>query len=141
MLALVFILGLIVTRPVRRATIIALAVAYGVVLGFGYGFRTDFLIDLPVFVVVVFAFMDGGLRKNVALKGLATGVFAATFVLVSWPATSAVYKGGGCQWHVALLGLQSPFDASLRVSPAPYHFGHAYADGFVRVLFRGTQPA
>ena len=135
-LALVLILGWMVTRPPRRSTVLLLAATYGAVLGFGYGFRTDLLINLPVMAIVLFGFLDGGISKNLVLKTMATALFVATFVVVSWPITSAVYKKGGCQWHVALLGLQSPFDDRLRLSPAPYEFGYAYADGYV---IRGVQ--
>jgi hypothetical protein len=135
-LGLVLIFGLIVTRPVRRRTVLLLAAAYGAVLGFGYGFRTDLLVDLPVLVIALFAFLGGGLTRNLTLKAAAAALFLATFFVVSWPITSAVYTKGGCQWHVALLGLQSPFEELLRIRPAPYDFGYAYADGFV---IRGVQ--
>lgn len=130
-LALIFLLGLLVARPVGRKTILFLSAAYGVVLGIGYGFRTDFLVNLPVLPLVLFAFLDGGLTKRLALKAGATALFLATFALVGWPALTTVYGKGGCQWHVALLGLQSPFDASLHVAPAPYDFGYAYSDGYI----------
>ncbi len=135
-LALVLILGWMVTRPVRRSTVLLLAAAYGAVLGLGYGFRTDLLINLPVMAIVLFGFLEGGISKNLVLKAAATALFVGAFVAVSWPITSAVYKKGGCQWHVALLGLQSPFDARLRLTPAPYEYGYAYADGYV---IRGVQ--
>ena len=144
-LALVLILGILVARPVRRGTLLALAVAYGAVLGIGYGFRTDFLINVPVFLIVVFAFLDGGVGKNLVLKAAASLVCLATFAAVSWPVTSAVYQEGGCQWHVALLGMQSPFDDSLHLAPAPYEFGYAYSDPYVIATVQGfahrTQPA
>jgi hypothetical protein len=130
-LGLVLILGLLVTRPVTRSTVLLLAAAYGVVLGIGYGFRTDFLANLPILVIVLFAFLDGGVTKNLALKAAASVAFLATFIVVSWPASSTVYQKGGCQWHVALLGLQSPFDEPLRIAPAPYDFGYAYSDGYI----------
>ena len=144
-LALVLILGILVARPVRRGPLLALAVAYGAVLGIGYGFRTDFLINVPVFLIVVFAFLDGGVGKNLVLKAAASLVCLATFAAVSWPVTSAVYQEGGCQWHVALLGMQSPFDDSLHLAPAPYEFGYAYSDPYVIATVQGfahrTQPA
>lgn len=135
-LGLVLILGLLVARPPRRLTVLLLAAAYGAVLGAGYGFRTDLLINLPVLAVVLFGFLEGGVTKNLILKSSAMALFLVTFAVVSWPITSAVYKKGGCQWHVALLGLQSPFEDRLRLTPAPYDFGYAYADGYV---IRGVQ--
>jgi hypothetical protein len=130
-LALILILGLLVTRPVRRRTVLALAATYGAVLGVGYGFRTDFLVNLPVIVIVLFAFLEGGIAKHVKLKCAAAALAIATFIVVSWPVTSAVYTNGGCQWHVALLGLQTPFDRELHVTPAPYDFGYRYSDSYI----------
>lgn len=143
-LALVFLLGVMVTRPVRRNLLLMLSVAYGAVLGMGYGVRTDLLINLPLVFVTLFGFLPGGVTRHLALKASAAALCLATFAAVSWPASSAVYTKGGCQWHVALLGLQSPFDEYLRVSPAPYDFGHAYSDGYIRQVAEGfvnrTQP-
>lgn len=130
-LALVFLLGLIVTLPVRRWRVVGLAIGCGVVLGVGYGFRTDFLINVPVVVLALFAFLGGGLWRNLGLKVASAALFVATFMVVSWPITSTVYTAGGCQWHVTLLGLQSPFDDYLRVAPAPYDFGYAYSDSYI----------
>lgn len=144
-LALVLILGWIVTGPTRWPRLLALAAAYGTVLGLGYGFRTDLLINLPVLVLTVFAFAPGGLWRNLLMKAAATAVFLAAFVAMSWPITTAVVAKGGCQWHVALLGLQSPFERQLNLRPAPYDFGYAYADGYVirgvQGYARRTQPA
>jgi hypothetical protein len=42
-----------------------------------------------------------------------------------------VYASGGCQWHVVLLGLQPPFDAQLRIRPAPYDFGNGDSDQYI----------
>ena len=144
-LALVFLLGAMVTRPVRRNLLLMLSVAYGAVLGMGYGVRTDLLINVPLVFVTLFGFLPGGVTRHLALKASAAALCMASFVAVSWPASSAVYTKGGCQWHVALLGLQAPFDDYLRVSPAPYDFGHAYSDGYVRQVTEGfvnrTQPA
>ncbi len=136
-IALVLILGLLITRPVRRWTVISLAVAYGAVLGVGYGFRTDFLVALPMLPLALFAFLDCGLRKQLWLKAGGTVLFIATFVVVSWPALTAVVQRGGCQWHVALLGLQTPFDERLNVVPAPYDFGHTYSDAYIYETVKG----
>lgn len=130
-LALVLLLGLLVTLPVRAWLVATLAVGYGIVLGIGYGFRTDFLINVPVFLFTLFAFLDGGLTRNLKLKAASAVLFLVTFIAVSWPITSTVYTAGGCQWHVTLLGLQSPFDGYLRVASAPYDFGHAYSDSYI----------
>ena len=43
--------------------------------------------------------------------------FLAAFAVVSWPIVTAVSEQGGCQWHVALLGLQATSDEPLGVAP------------------------
>jgi hypothetical protein len=136
-LALILILGFIVTARPAWKTVLLLSAAFGAVLGVGYGFRTDFLATLPVLPIVLFAFLDGGLMKHLPLKATGTALFLATFFAVSWPALTTVYKEGGCQWHVTLLGLQKPFDDPLRIAPAPYDFGHAYSDGYMNWTIRG----
>lgn len=130
-LALVLIIGALIARRWSSRAVVGWAVAYGVVLGLGYGFRTDLLIDLPLFVAVLFLFLDGGLLKNLLVKAGATAAFLVAFYVTSLPITSAVIERGGCQWHVALLGLQTPFEGPLQLTPAPYDFGYAYADGYI----------
>ena len=93
-LALVFVLGLLVTMPVRRWTVLALSAAYGVILGIGYGFRTDFLATLPAVVITLSVFLDGGLTRNLKLKVAATLLFLASFLVVSWPVSFQVYEKG-----------------------------------------------
>ena len=130
-LGLVLIVGLLVVLPATRKSVLWLSAAFGAVLGVGYGFRTDFLACLPVLPATLFLFLDGGVMKRWALKAAGTAVFVATFILVSWPALTTVYTKGGCQWHVAMLGLQSPFDEPLHIGAAPYDFGYAYSDGYI----------
>lgn len=130
-LALVLIIGLLISKRWSGKAVIGWGAAYGVVLGFGYGFRTDLLIDLPLFLAVLFLFLDGGITKNLVVKVGATAAFIASFYVTSLPITSAVIERGGCQWHVALLGLQTPFEGPLQLTPAPYDFGYAYADGYI----------
>lgn len=130
-LALIFMLGLIVTLPVRRWRVLLLSVVYGVVLGIGYGFRTDFLINVPVFFLVLFGFLEGGVLKHIGLKTAASALALGSFLLVGWPILSTVQKQGGCQWHVVLLGLQAPLDEPLGIAPAPYYVGPHYADMYI----------
>jgi hypothetical protein len=135
-LALFLILGLLVTRPPTYRWVAALAGAYGVVLGIGYGFRTDFLINIPLFLLVLALFVEGGPLRHLKVKLAGVGAFFAAFLIVGWPILSSVYRDGGCQWHVTLLGLTSPFDESLHVTPAPYDFGHQYSDSYVAAEIR-----
>ncbi len=134
-LALVLLLGWLLTAKIRRATVVALAAAYGAVLGIGYGFRTDFLADIPPLFIVLALFLDGGVRRNWSSKLAGAGAFALGFAITAFPIYTSMYSGGGGPWHVALLGFTTPFDRSLRVTPGPYDWGSRYEDG---LMFRTT---
>ena len=130
-LAAMFLLGLLVKLPVKRATVVALSIAYGVVLGIGYGFRTDLLINIPAILVVLFLFLEGGLRRHVMTKVLGAAAFFIAFVVAAWPILSFVNDKGGGQYHVALLGLTPQFDDALRIQPGPYDLAQAYDDLYI----------
>jgi hypothetical protein len=130
-LAAVFLLGLLVKLRVRRATVITLAAAYGLVLGIGYGFRTDLLVNVPAILVVLLLFLEGGVRRHLATKLLGVGAFFVAFLVTAWPILSVVNEKGGGQYHVVLLGMTLPYDEALRVQPAPYDLAQVYEDMYV----------
>ena len=68
-LALVMILIAMVVRPMAPAHVLLLSLAYGLVLGIGYGFRTDLLVDIPPFLIAVALFLPGGLLREPAGEG------------------------------------------------------------------------
>jgi hypothetical protein len=130
-LALVVILVAIVTRTWRPRALLLLSLCYGLVMGVGYGFRGDLLVDIPPFLIAVAVFLPGGVFTNVALKVAAAGVFVAGFLIAAWPIISTVVSSGGCQWHVFLLGLSDPFNESLGVSGGAYSWGRLYKDEYL----------
>ena len=132
-LALVFLLGLLVKRPATWKGTLSIAAAYGVILGVGYGVRTDFLANIPPFFLTLIGFLEGGPFKNLRLKAAAAAVCAATFFLVAQPIVSSVYRSGGCQWHTALLGFARDFSDPLGVADAPYDVSREYLDDYVYV--------
>jgi hypothetical protein len=130
-LALIAILIALVLRPLGRRELLALSACYGVVLGIGYGFRTDLLIEIPPFLVVIALFLPGGILANLPLKAGAVALCAVCFVFAALPIIRSVTSGGGCQWHFVLLGLSDPFNAPLGVRGGSYGWGHLYRDEYV----------
>lgn len=130
-LASVVVLAALVTRPPSWRLTPLLGAAYGAILGVGYGFRTDLLAGLPVLVVVVLLFLPGGPRRFLAVKAASLAVFAGAFILCAWPVLSWVATKGGCQWHVALLGLSSSHDVELGVTTPAVQWGHTYSDSYL----------
>jgi hypothetical protein len=130
-LALIFVLGLLVTKPPSRKRVLSIAMAYGVILGVGYGFRSDFLASIPPFFIAVTLFLDGGLRRNWRLKSAACLVCTITFVVTAWPVIRSVSRTGGCQWHTVLLGFPTGFSRPLGIVEGPYKHLRVYSDNFV----------
>jgi hypothetical protein len=136
-LALIWLLLTMAALPPAWRRLPVIAGVYGLILGIGYGFRTDFLVEIPVFFCVLFAFVPGGWRRHLPLKFASAAVCLAVFAGVSWPVISAVRRGGGCQWHAGLLGLTDPFNESLMIAPGPYSFGQEYSDNVVYAITTG----
>jgi len=130
-IAIVLLLVALAVRPWRTRDVLMLSLAYGAVLGIGYGFRTDLLIDFPPFLVTIALFLPCRITEHVGAKAAAAGVCAAGFVIAGWPVISTVVERGGCQWHVFLLGLTAPFDEPLGVRGGSYGWGHLYKDEYV----------
>lgn len=130
-LLLILLLVHLVRWPLAPRVLLGLAALYGVVLGIGYGFRTDLLANIPVFVVTLLFFTAGGVLRNWKWKLVAVATCAVAFVATSWPTLSYVVRRGGCQWHVVLLGLDTSFNDALGVKTPFYQWGSAYADEYV----------
>ena len=82
-------------------------------------------------------FLPGGVLHSLPVKAAAVGLFAAGFTAAGWPIISTVVSGGGCQWHVFLLGLTSPFNDALGVSGGSYGWGHLYKDEYLWATVSG----
>ena len=136
-LLLVLLLGLLVTRRPGWKTTLTLSALYGLVLGVGYGFRTDFLANIPPFFVVLVLLLEGGLLANLRLKAAAGLLCAALFAATAWPVISSVQTSGGCQWHTVLLGFPTGFSRPLGLAEPPYKLLRAYSDDFVYTTVAG----
>jgi len=130
-LILIFLLGLLVKLRPSWKSVLTISAAYGVVLGVGYGFRTDFLAAIPPFFLTVFGFLEGGLLRSLRLKALASVACLAAFLMTAWPVILSVSRSGGCQWHTVLLGLPTGFSRPLGLAEAPYKLSRVYSDNFV----------
>src|SRR4030095_16642233 len=98
-LTLLAIVVALAVRRLRPRVVVLLAIVYGMVLGVGYGFRTDLLVDIPPFLVVTALFLPGGVRANAGLKLAAIALCLASFAATASPIIRTVTTSGGCQWH------------------------------------------
>jgi len=136
-LALLLILIAIVRRPLSRRVLLLSSLGYGLIMGIGYGFRTDLLVDIPPFLITVALFLPGRILGQITLKAAAVLLFAAGFVIAGWPIITTVAASGGCQWHVFLLGLTDPFNQTLGVDGGSYGWGHLYKDEYTWAAVSG----
>ena len=132
-LALMLVMGLIVRPPLRPRRAIALAIAFGVTLGVGFGFRNDLLINVLPWTAVVLCCLPGPVRSNVRLKATCLAISGAAFAVVASPILIA-YSQGSNSGHVVLQGFMSPFDGPLGLQPSIYSWGYVYHDEFTSTL-------
>src|SRR5436309_132573 len=111
----------------RRAA--AFGAAFGLVLGIGFGFRNDILINILPWIAVVVLCVPGKPWSHLKQKALCLAVSAAAFVITASPILAA-YSRGSNSGHVAFLGLQTPFNEPLGIGGSIYDWGYFYNDGF-----------
>ena len=129
-LILIFLLGLLVTRLPSWRRVLGIALAYGVVMGIGYGFRTDLLINIPAFLLTVLLFIDAPWRNRLTFAAAAAAVCMTAFYLSAWPIITAVSETWDCKWHTATLGLGQDNTHDLQVDAAPYDWLDGFTDEF-----------
>lgn len=134
-LGLILIMALIAQPPFDRRRALWLSAAFGVVLGIGFGFRNDLLINILPWVVVVLLCTPGRLRDRLKLKAACLATSAVVFAIVAAPILTA-YGRGSNTGHVALLGVMTPFDAPLGVAGSVYEWGYGYSDSLTSVIIQ-----
>ena len=118
--------------PRRPKRIVALAIAIGVLLGFGMGFRTDVMLYFVPCVAGLLACSPEASASPWRVRVTAVAVFVTAAVAVAWPILRT-YSEGQNLWHVALLGLATPFDGPehLGIRRSLYDFGDQYLDQYI----------
>jgi hypothetical protein len=107
-LALVLILIALVVRPWRRRDVLLLSLGYGLLMGIGYGFRTDLLVDIPPFFITVALFLPDGVVRNVGVKVSAVLLFAGALSPQDGRSFRRCFSGDAS--NTTLLGLTTPFN-------------------------------
>ena len=129
-LFLIFLLGLLVVRPPSWRRVTAIAVAAGLTLGIGYGFRTDLLIMIPPFLLTLCLCLDAPWRDRLRFAAAGSAVLLLTFAVSASPIIAAGRSALSCQWHTTVLGLGADNTRDLQVEPAHYDWLDGYTDEF-----------
>jgi hypothetical protein len=119
-------------RPKR---LVALGIVFGAVQGLGFGMRTDVILNFVPFFAMLFAGAADGVFRNLKAKLACAGAAVLAFALVAYPG-SKTYTESSSMWHVALLGLSSPYDENLNLNLAgpPYSFPYAFNDTYIEAV-------
>ncbi len=126
-LGMIFFSALLLKGSPDTKRAVWLSIAAGVVSGVGFGFRTDLLLVLPFFLIVLTIFLIRSRFHKLFLTTLCAIAFFLCFALVSAPVLRSL-QGGGTAGHVALLGLTTPFNQPLGVTDQIYDIGDQYSD-------------
>jgi hypothetical protein len=132
-LTLILIMARLAMRPITWRRALTFGAAFGIVLGIGFGFRNDILINIVPWAAVVVLCLPGRLFSNLKLKAACLAVSAAVFVVAAWPILTA-YSRGSNSGHVTFLGLMTAFNAPIGVDGSIYDWGYFYNDGFANRL-------
>jgi hypothetical protein len=135
-LLLILVMAQIAMPPLRTRRSLLLAAAFGLILGIGFGFRNDLLINLPPFLVTVLLLTPGPSLGNSRLKLACLALASVMFVVSAWPILAA-YRSGSNTGHVAILGMMSAFDAPLALTRPAYDLGSRYLDGYAATVING----
>jgi hypothetical protein len=111
---------------------IALSVAAGVVLGLGFGMRTDVAVYLPLILVTSLVFLPDSWARSWRTRVCAALLCLSAFLSIVWPILAA--NAGGNTAHWAVLGFSHEFDNALGVRPGPYRLNYFYNDSAVATI-------
>jgi hypothetical protein len=97
--------------------------------------RADVAFNFIPFLAVLLVGAPDGPFRNLAPKLACAAVAVAAFLLIARP-IQTTYEDNGSLWHVALLGLTSPYDVNLHLEQPwpPYTFGYKYHDGYIETV-------
>lgn len=126
LLGALFLMALLVIRPMRRRARLALCALGGVWLGLGLGFRMDVSVAMPAFCLCILVFSPGAVRETWLERVAGVLLLCAGYAAVGAPMLLA--QGGSSTYHYFLMGQAEIYDQRLGVGGAPYQAVHRYFD-------------
>lgn len=132
-LAVLVLLGVLLTRPMRPRGLLAMGALLGAVIGVGYGIRQDVGVTLLVLPPLFLVFLPGGMTRQ-PLAGLGATLLAAAFFLAfAAPMLWTRGTAGDTTSHHVIGGLFRYNEEMMGVGGAPYlwHNEDVMTDGFI----------
>lgn len=130
-LASIFLCGYLLVRPVSRARFFTTAMAMGLAIGVGLGFRQDAIVCLPLALLFLACFARGTSRLSFATRIAAIALVFVTLIPAAWPALSMTAESGGNNAFYLTQGFSEPCLRNLDMNRASYTPLNSQADYFV----------
>jgi hypothetical protein len=121
---------LLVVRPRRPLSAIALSAAGGALAGAGLGLRTDIALNLVFVLLAAVVFLPGSIRGTWHVRAASACVALVAFGATAAPVLKSPSSSSNL-WHWAILGYARISDEALGVDPGPYETGYFYDDSYV----------
>ena len=129
-LGCLFLVGSIVRREPARWGLVAPAIAAGLVVGIGIGFKTDLLVCIPIAVVVIAAFAPTSV--GAPRRATAVAAFLGAALLSAWPVLKAQFTDEwGSLLPVQVLGGMDRSFADYYAEPSLYDYGIRFDDAHI----------
>lgn len=135
-LAAIFCLILLLKNRHSTNQLALIGLAFGSIIGIGYGFRPDILIVLPIclFLLAFFLPYQKDWRDILAARFVLISTISFSFVLFALPVILTNESKGSCLFHFPMLGLARQMNGLLSITPATYELVHQYNDSFIHAL-------
>jgi hypothetical protein len=134
LLAALLILGWLATAPSSPRRLLALSCLFGGIIGIGLGFRTDIIVAVPLFLLVLAIFLPAP-QPTWRVRGAALLAFVCVVVATGWPMLRA-YGHGSNMAHVTLLGFTERFADTLGIERTDYMLNQLYGDEPIEAAVR-----
>lgn len=119
-LATIFVVGYLLSRPVKARPYWILSAVIGIAIGIGVGFRQDVFICVPpaLFAIIFLAHGKKPLRPSARM--LAGLLFTAAFLVPAWPVLTMTHDTGGNNSFYLLQGYSLPSQQEIGMQRATY---------------------
>lgn len=128
-LAIFLIMGYLIKTPIKASFLYLISSMLGLILGVGYGFRSDILVTFIPIVLLFLFFLPGPIFSDLYKKLISLFILFSVFCIIALPIFTADLNTGSCEFDHSLQGLMTPFSKELKIGSSPiYEFGHHYND-------------
>lgn len=127
-LAVVFIMGLLLSKPWNYHRAFLLSVLGGVVVGIGVWIREDLMLFAVPFLAILFFFPTGPFLADMKSKVAAALFFVLPFLFISLPVFNQSASRG---MQPVVGGFMSPMNDRLSVTTPGYDWGHLLLDEYM----------